>query len=93
MNQNSSDMTLINLIKSSRSIGIQRSKNHQNRMQISSDRVGLNSGRWIALDRGNLAANRASGVLITAGSVLDRRIIAWIERCRPMVIRVMFVSE
>ena len=67
-------MTLINLIKSSRSIEIQRSKNHQNRMQISSNRVGLNSGRWIALDRGNLAANHASGVLITAGSVLDRQI-------------------
>ena len=86
-------MTLVNLIKFNHSVGIERSKNHQNRMQISSDRVGLNSGRWIALDRGNLAANRASGVLITASSILDRRIIAWIERCRPMVIRVMFVSE
>ena len=75
-------MSLINLIKSSHSTEIQRSKNHQNRMQISSDRVRLNSGRWIALDRGNLAANHASGVLIAAGSVLDRRIIAWIERCR-----------
>ena len=84
---------MVNLIKYSRSTEIQRSKNHKNRMQISSDRVGLNSGRWIALDRENLAANRASGVLIAAGSVLDRRIIAWIERCHPMVIHVMFVSE
>ena len=62
-------------------------------MQISSDRVGLNSGRWIALDRGNLAANHASGVLIAVDSILDRRIITWIERCHSMVIRVMFVSE
>ena len=69
-------MSLINLIKFSHSIEIQRSKNHQNRMQINSDRVGLNSGRWIALDGGNLAANHAPESLITIGSFLDRRIIA-----------------
>ena len=86
-------MTLLNLIKSSRSTEIQRSKNHQNRMQISSDRVGLNSGRWIALDRGNLAANHALESLIAVGSFLDRRIVAWIERCHPMVIRVMSVAK
>ena len=86
-------MTPINLIKSSRSTKIQRSKNHQNRMQISSDRVGLNSDHWIALDGENLAANHAPESLITVGSFLDHRIIAWIERCHPMVIRVMFVSE
>ena len=71
-------MTLINLIKSGHSIGIQRSKNHQNQMQINSDRAGLNSGRWIALDGGNLAANHASRVLITVGSILDCWIfISW----------------
>ena len=64
-------MTLINLIKSSHSIGIQQSKNHQNRMHISPDRVGSISDRWIALDGGNLAANHASGVLIITGSILD----------------------
>ena len=62
-------------------------------MQISSDRVGLNSGPPIVLHRGNLAANHASGVLITAGIVLDHRIVAWIERCRPMVIRVIPLAE
>ena len=86
-------MSLINLIKSSHSTEIQRSKNHQNRMQISLDRVGLNSGRWIALHGGNLAANHAPESLIAVGSFLNRRIIAWIERCRPMVIRMMSVAE
>ena len=62
-------------------------------MQINSDRVGLNSGRWIALHGGNLAANHALESLIAVGSFLDRRIVAWIERCHSMVIRVMFVSE
>ena len=93
MNQNSFDMTLVSLVKSGHSIGIQRSKNHQNRMQINSDRVGLNSERWIALDGGNLAANHAPESLIAVGSFLDRRIITWIERCHPMVIRVMSVAE
>ena len=86
-------MTLINLIKFSSSTRIQRSKNHQNRMQISSDRVGLNSGRWIALDRGNLTANHALESLIAIRSFLDRWIVAWIERFHPMVIRVMSVAE
>ena len=62
-------------------------------MQINSDRVGLNSGRPIALHRGNLAANRASGVLITVGSILDRRIEAGIRRCHPMVIRVKLATK
>ena len=86
-------MSLINLIKFSHSIEIQRSKNHQNRMQISSDRVGLNFGRWIALDGGNLATNHAPESLIAVESFLDHRIITWIERCRPMAIRLMFVAE
>ena len=73
-------MTLVNLVKSGYSIEIQQFKNHQNRMPISPDQLELNSGRPIALDRGNLAANRASGVLITVGSVLDRRIEAGIRR-------------
>ena len=62
-------------------------------MQISSDRVGLNSSRWIALDGGNLAANHAPESLITVGSFLDHQIVAWIERRHPMVICVMSIAE
>ena len=62
-------------------------------MQISSDRVGLNSSRWIALDGGNLAANHALESLIAVGSFLDHRIVAWIEHYHSMVIRVMSGAE
>ena len=86
-------MTLVNLVKSGYSIGIEWFKNHQNRMPISPDQLELNSGRPIVLDRGNLAANRASGVLITVGSILDHRIEAGIRRCHLMVIRVKLATE
>ena len=93
MNKNNPVTSLVNLVKSGYPIGIERFKNRQNRMPISPDQLELNTGRPIALDRGNLAANRASGVLITAGSVLDRRIEAGIRRCRLMVIRVKLATE
>ena len=79
-------MSLVNLVKSGYPIGIEWFKNRQNRMPISPDQVGLNFGCSIALDRGNLAANHASGVLITIESVLDHRIKAGIRRCHLMVI-------
>ena len=62
-------------------------------MHISLDQVGSISDHWITLDGGYLATNRASGVLITVGSVLDRRIEAGIRRCRLMVIRVKLATE
>ena len=86
-------MILISLVKSGHSIGIQRSKNRQNRMQISPDRVRLNSGRPIVLHRGNLAANHAPESLIAVGSILDHRIEVGIKHYHPMVIRVKLATK